>query len=67
MTVHLYLVHETKNARLWRRETQKPRFPDIWIPRSVCKSFVKHPPANENELPLCEVEVEDWFARKYNL
>ena len=66
MLIHAYLVHETKGARLVRRENQRPRFPDIWIPRSVCKSVVKHPAA-EGELPMLELEIEDWYAHKHNL
>ena len=66
MTLLMYLVYESEHARLFRRQGQRANIPDIWIPNSVCLSVVKHP-AREGELPLCELNVEGWFARKMDL
>ena len=66
MTLMMYLVYESEHARLWRRQGQRANIPDIWIPNSACRSVVKHP-AREGELQLCELDVEEWFARKIDL
>ena len=66
-TVNLYLVRESEGARLFRRVTQPPNVPDIWIPRSVCSCVTKFPLIDEEKLRLCSVVLEDWFAEKKGL
>lgn len=66
MTLMMYLVYESEHARLWRRQGQRANIPDLWIPNRACIRVEKHP-CKEGELPLCEVVIEPWFARKINL
>jgi hypothetical protein len=69
-TVNLYLVRDDPKdgARLFRRVGQPSNKPDIWIPRSVCKSVTKFPPPEDpKELRLCSVVLENWFANNHSL
>lgn len=63
----MFLVHETDKAKLFRREDAKPGEKDIWIPRNVIKYILKMPPLQPNTLSLCELKIDDWFAKKEKL
>ncbi len=59
-----YLVRETDKARCFSASVDgnKP----FWVPRSLISRFSKYP-AQPNELPLCLLEVPEWFAMKEGL
>ncbi len=59
-----YLVRETEKARCFSEE---PDGADaFWVPRSLISGFSKYP-AQPGELPLCLLEVPEWFAEKEGL
>jgi len=59
-----YLVRETDKARCF---SESPDGSDaFWVPRSLISNFSKYP-AEPNELPLCLLEVPEWFAEKEGL
>lgn len=58
--LNLYFVRETELARLYR----KPDDTQQWVPKSVCPTTLKHPPALDGQLALHEVTIEDWWLEK---
>ena len=60
-----YLVSETEKARQF---SESPDGADgFWVPRSLIRDFLKYPPKSPMHLPLCMVEIPEWFAEKEGL
>ena len=59
-----YLVSETEKARQFSESAEGTE--SFWVPRSLIRDFVKYP-AKDQELPLCLVEIPEWFAEKEGL
>lgn len=59
MKLTLRFVHETALARLYRKADGAQQ----WVPRSVCPRTLKWP-AENGELAVHEVEIEDWWLEK---
>ena len=59
-----YLVSETEKARQFSEDAEGTE--PFWVPRSLIRDFVKYP-AKDQELPLCLVEIPEWFAEKEGL
>jgi hypothetical protein len=64
MTKQLWLVSETEKARLF---ALSPMGQQLWVPRSVVKSILKFATEPGDLYRRCEVEIEDWWARKNRL
>ena len=70
MKASLYLIMETEKARQLQKEQERGQIPRpvaFWIPRSVVKSCLKFPKQPGEKYQLCELEIEEWFARKAGL
>lgn len=39
----------------------------VWIPKSVIKHISRDPFPDQEDMLMCSIEVEDWFAEKNNL
>lgn len=63
--VEWYLVEETTKARCFTKHP-RGRKETFWVPRSLIQNFSKYP-AQPQELPLCLMEVEEWFLVKEKL
>ncbi len=60
-----YLIRETDKARQFSEESDgKDAF---WVPKSLIRDFLKYPPESPGNLPLCMVEIPEWFAEKEGL
>ncbi len=59
-----YLVGETSKARCFSESPDGTK--SFWVSRSLQEHFSKYPP-KPGELPLCLVEIPEWFALKEKL
>ena len=60
-----YLVRETDKARCFSENENGSE--SFWVPRSLIRDFLKYPPENSGDLPLCLVEIPEWLAVKEGL
>lgn len=58
MKITLAFIRETEKARLYERQNGQ----QLWIPRSVIKTTLKHP-RNSDGFQVHELDIEPWFAR----
>jgi len=65
MKVQLWLITETERARRFSRT--KEGIDSFWVPRSVCRSTLKHPISEHSPYQRCEVEIEEWFCEKVKI
>lgn len=59
-----YLVRETEKARCFSESPDGTN--SFWVPRSLISGFAKYP-AKDGDLPMCLLEVPEWFAEKEDL
>lgn len=64
MKLQLWLVDESAAARLFAKKPNGGG--QFWVPRSVTPTITKFNPAGDL-YRRCEVEIEDWWARKNGL